>query len=355
MDRTSPRPTGSDLAAADGGGPGILAAAATGFVPFLERHGGDVDSVFGNSGITPAMAGDTTLRLELSGFCRLFEQAAHRTGFDTFGLWFGNQFQPRDLGLWGYAAVSAPTLGSAVEQLTDLFAFHQESSTLRFVRNTDGLVRLEYRIDAAAILERRQDAELSLGMFLNLVRECCGPGWSPEEVHFEHPKPAAWREHERAFGAPVFFAQPTNALLFRPDVLDRPMPAADVRLMTLMRRCLKELSTPDRAPSSPIDAVLSAVRNRLPSGAPSLDAVAQDLGLSGAALHRTLSEAGVLYRDLVEAVRRDLALAYLRQRFLPLTEIAFLLGYSELSAFSRAVKRWTGQSPRQVREALRRG
>jgi AraC-like DNA-binding protein len=347
---------GYGASGADGArtGPAVLASAATGIVPFIERLGGDVDSIFGNSGLAPEMTGATTLRLQLSSFCRLFEQAAGRTGNDTFGLWFGNQFQPRDLGLWGYAAVSAPTVRGALQQLVDLFDHQQEHSILRLAPDARGLVRLEYRIEAPAIVERRQDAELSLGMFLNVIREGCGAAWSPEEVHFEHPSPPGWRDHERAFGAPVSFARPVNAIVFRPDVLDRAMPAADTRLMMLMRRCLKDLGGARRPPPSPADLARAAVRARLPDGCPALETVAEDVGLPAAAIRRDLASCGLGYRELVEDVRREMAMAYLRQPYLSLTEIAFLLGYSELSAFSRAVRRWTGSSPRRLREATGR-
>ena len=91
--------------------PVVLAAAATGIVEHIERRGGDIDSIFGNTGMSPSMAGSPTLQIKLACFCRLFEEAAHQTGDENFGLWFGNQFRPHDLGLWGYLAVSSPTLG----------------------------------------------------------------------------------------------------------------------------------------------------------------------------------------------------------------------------------------------------
>ena len=333
-------------------GPAILAAATTGIVGYIEKYRGDVDAIFGNSGLAPEMAGATTLKLRLGDFCTLFEEAAARTRFDNFGLWFGNQFQPRDLGLWGYAAVSAPTLRGAIGNLVELFHWHQDCSLMRFSKIEDNLVSLQYQIEAPGIIERRQDAELSLGMFLNVIREACGPGWSPEEVHFEHPRPAEWKDHERAFGAPVYFAQETNALLFRAEVLDKPMPGRDLTLMTLMRNCLIELGRAPGGPRTLIDAVRSAVRNHLPRGYPSLEAVSAELRVPASAIQRALARLGVNFKDLVERTRYDLALTYLRQRHLPLSEIAFLLGYSELSAFSRAVRRWTGKSPRQVRAGL---
>jgi AraC-like DNA-binding protein len=101
-----------------------------------------------------------------------------------------------------------------------------------------------------------------------------------------------------------------------------------------------------------IDRVRTTIRVMLPDGYPALDTVARSLRLSTGAIQRELAQAGLLYKDVVELTRRDLAFMYLRQRQLPLSEIAFLLGYSELSAFSRAVRRWSGASPRALRMKL---
>ena len=334
--------------------PIVLASAATGIVDHISAYNGDMDSIFGNAGIAPAMAGSPTLKLKLSSFCKLFEEAARRTENDNFGLWFGNQFKPCDLGLWGYSAISAPTVGSALENLVTLFGYHQESSMLQLAEGSNGLMRLEYQILAPDIVERRQDAELSLGMFLNVFRESLSNSWAPEEVHFEHPCPEDWHAHESAFLAPVYFSQPTNALLFRPEILDRPMPGRDLKLMTMMRTCLEGLGNQDSQPHALNDQVRNMIRTYLPDGYPSLDRVAEALKLSPATIQRELASQGLAYKELVEMTRRDLAFAYLKQRQLPLSEIAFLLGYSELSAFSRAMRRWTGESPRTVRAKLTR-
>lgn len=332
--------------------PVILAAAATGIVGHICAQGGDIDSIFGSSGIAPSMAGLPTLKLKLSSFCRLFEEAANQTDNKIFGLWFGNQFKPHNLGLWGYAGVSSPTLGAALENLVKLFVCHQENSLLRLSSREDGMMMFEYQILVPDIIERRQDAELSLGMFLNIFRECLGSDWTPEEVYLEHPKPENAQEHEAAFGAPTYFSQPTNALVFRPDVLDHPMPRRDLKLMTVMQTCLEQLGSDRKGYRTLVDHVRMAIRANLPDGYPALETVGHALQLSPTSIQRELSLAGLTYKDLVQATRRDLAFTYLRQRHLPLSEIAFLLGYSELSAFSRAVRRWTGESPRTVRGRL---
>ncbi len=334
------------------GAPGVLASSATGIVPWIERYKGDVDRIFGHAGISPAMAGSTTLVLNLESFCRLFEESARLTQNDNFGLWFGIKFDPRDLGLWGYASISAPTLKAALETLVDLFPLHQQCSTMRLVPHGQGLMRIEYRIETPDILNRRQDAELTLGQIAALMREALGASWVPEEVRFEHPRPEGWREHERAFGAPVFFSQTSNAIVFRTSILSTPMPAQDLRLMAAMRECLERMAGRHDLRASVTDRVRAAIRARLPEGFPPLEDVAQELRLPINVIHRELHFDGTSYTALVETARRDLAITYLRQRQLSFTDIAFLLGYSELSAFSRAVRRWTGASPRSVRAKL---
>jgi AraC-like DNA-binding protein len=331
-------------------GPSVLAAAASGIVPYIERQRGDIDRIFGHAGIAPDMAGAATLKLSLSGFCRLFEEGARLTHNDNFGLWFGLGFDPRDLGLWGYSSISAPTLGDALRTLVEMFPFHQEQSSMAFIAADDGMMHVQYRIEAPDIIERRQDAELTLGNVIVVIRECMGRSWAPAEVHFEHPKPQGWRDHERAFNAPVFFSQPTNAVVFSPHILARPMPAADFRLHAAMRLCLQQLSERRGGRASVADQVRVAVRAKLPEGMPLLDDIASDLRLSLNAVQRELHRDGVTFKDLVESTRRDLALSYIQQRQLSLSEIALLLGYSELSAFSRAVRRWTGESPRALRK-----
>ena len=126
------------------------------------------------------------------------------------------------------------------------------------------------------------------------------------------------------------------------------MPARDLQLMTVMQTCMEKLG-----PTSPADGlfqrICAAIRMRLPTGYPSLEQIAHDLRIPPGAVQRELSDHNATYKDVVETTRRQLAELYLEQRQLPLTEIALLLGYSELSAFSRAFTRWTGASPRNYR------
>jgi AraC-like DNA-binding protein len=328
----------------------VLAPAATGVAEHIARNGGDPDRVFGDVGIDPDRIDDPTRELSLRSYCSLFDVAARHTQNDNIGLWFGQQFPPANLGMLGYVAIYSDTLRTALANFVELFPYHQQGTLMR-LGEADGLLKLEYSIRDARIIDRRQDAELSMGMFVNIFRHCNGSSWSPEEVHFEHPAPEAWKEHERAFNSPVYFNQPTNAILFRRETLDLPMPNGDSRLLMILRTSLEQLGAKMRGTVTVADQVRSVVRAKLAFGYPALETVADALRLPAWTIQRRLADSNMTYKDLVEETRRELALHYLRQPHLPLSELAFLLGYSELSAFSRAFRRWTGVSPKAYRNA----
>ncbi len=332
-------------------GTGVLASATTGAQEFISQNGGDPDSIFGNSGINPEDIGPTT-NISLKSYCTLFEIAAKETQNDNIGLWFGQQFGSTELGLISYVALHSQTMRDALNNFVELFPYHQQATEMS-LSESRGLLSLNYRIYDGNILERRQDAELSLGMFQNIFRHCLGPSWSPEEVHFEHPEPIGGREHEKAFQAPVFFGQRANSLLFRKDILDVKIPTADPRLLQLLRKCLKQVGFQSYEHHTVYDQIRDFLLLTLPDGCPSLEQVSESLDIPTWTIQRRLEAMNMSYKDVVTSTRRELALSYLRQQHLQLTEIAFLLGFSELSAFTRAFKRWMGVSPSQYRQQVK--
>ena len=328
----------------------VLAAAATGFREFLAQNGGGAAQIFSDVGLDEQQLSDATMALELSTYVEMMERAAGLTGNANFGLWYGQQFQPDMLGLIGGVALAAPTLGQAVTNLATLFPYHQQATATHLVAEAD-MMQLEYRILDGGIVERRQDAELTLGMFVNVFRHCLGPHWAPEEIHFEHPKPGGWQDHETAFAAPVFFGQRTNAVVFRQEPLGRPMPNADFRRLNSLRDQLMRVGR-GREVVSLLDRVKAEIRSALPDGLPYIEAVADALAIPRWTLQRRLADHGLSFSDLVDRVRKHLAEQYVKQCHVPFVEIADILGYSELSAFSRAFSRWFGMSPRAFRARL---
>lgn len=334
--------------------PYVLAAAASGVVGMIETQGGDVDSIFGRARIDTSRLDSPLNELSLKQYCGLFEEAARQTQYDNFGLRFGNGFLPRQLGALGYLAINSPTMAAALRNLAVYFPAHQQNSTFS-IREEGNLLLLDYQITDGRIVDRRQDAELSLGMFRNIFRHCHGARWRPVEIHFEHPAPIDGKEHETLFDAPVFFSQRTNSLVFRHSDLDAVMRGNDPYLFALIEPFMAGRQTRRGRSGDLIGQVRHEIEQQLSGGNPQLNKVAVALGMTSWTLQRRLRGLDVNFNDLVRAARRDLALRYVAEPHIPMTEIAFLLGYSELSAFSRAFRQWTGMAPAHYRRHHGRG
>ncbi len=328
--------------------PKVLASAADGVVDLIEHAHGDVDTILGRSGIRVDDLGSPVNELVLSQFCNLFEIAARETDNAHFGLDFGDGFQPCQLGPIGYAAISSPTLSAAVSNLIRYFPAHQGQSTLCIIPDRD-VLWLSYRIDDPRIPDRRQDAELSLCMFRNIFRAALGSDWQPLEVRFEHDDPGDHGEHESVFGAPVRFSRRTNAFAFRRRDLDARMPDQDPYLFAIITPFLESRCRLASCPEDFASVVRNQIKLHLGDRLPTVAEIAGILGLSNDGFHRMLRQHGLLFPDLLRAARQELALHYLNDSNLSLTEIAYDLGYSELSAFSRAFRSWTGMSPQRYR------
>lgn len=329
---------------------GVLSAAASGLDGFITQYGGDLDRVFGHAGIDPEQLLHPTLSLALPNYCQVLEEAARQTGCDNFGLHYGQQFQPQALGLLGYVGLCSGTLEEALVNFAQAFPYHQHSTLIQLVDHGE-CYRFDYQVRHGAIVQRRQDAELTMGMAANLVRHVLGRDWAPREVTFEHARPQDWQAHQALFNAPVSFGRQCNSLLIpKSDLAGKTMPGHDPVLLMLVQDAIRQLG---EAPGRPdlLEQVRQAVKATLHLGEPGLEQIAEQLHMPEWALQRKLRELGLSFSQLVDHTRSDLALAHLRQQSLSISALAPLLGYSETSAFSRAFRRWFGVSPRQWRSA----
>ncbi|WP_174714276.1 AraC-like transcriptional regulator QhpR [Acetobacter pasteurianus] len=331
---------------------GVMAAAASGAEGFITSHGGDIDRISGRAGLAPGKLALPTDMLNLNAYCRLFTEAAKETQHGNLGLWFGQQFQPQTLGLIGFVALLSPTVKDAIHNLATHFIYHQSCTHTRLVQQGN-LLRLEYAITDPTITERRQDAELTLGMFCNVLRYALGPAWQPEEVHFAHAQPEQAQEHREAFQADVRFGRPTNALIFRDIGLERAMPDAQPHTLEIVKASLISLARNGHSAPHPHvsfkEQVLLALKEILPEGG-HLTLLAARMNMPVWTLQRRLADLGISYSDLVETTRYKQACVFLQQPEHDISQIARLLGYSETSAFSRAFRKWSGVSPRTWRQ-----
>lgn len=329
----------------------VQVAAIVGLKDALRRTGCDPDRICEAVGLRPADLEDPDASIPLQPYLAFLDRAARESGDDCFGLRFGAGFDPANYGALGFLAINSPTIGAALAKGARYLGVMRDNCRV-FLEVEGGMARLRYQLSAASVGLRRQDAEMALGRVCGGIRKIMRRNWSPREVLFEHPAPPDISPHREILGAEVRFGQPLNALIFEQDVLDFEIETADSRLLNILEGFLEEELSRRRANPDLIQRVRRWVLDALSSGVPGIAEVAQTAGLSVRTLQRRLGEQGTTYNKLVDDLRYDLSLQYLEASNVSVSEIAFLLGYSEASAFDRAFRRRTGVSPMEFRRRL---
>ena len=307
--------------------------------PLLERFG-----------ITETLLSEPHARISIARFMRLGNAAIRYTQNPAIGRLRGAQSQLSHQGLAGMTAQCAPTLEDAFnvmvkyERLTSQnYRGHSSfcAPALRFYSIAPYNMFNLFVVDSA-LASRAQTANQMTGGQAKL-----------REVHIEFPAPTYAARYEALFQCPVLFSQAHNQLLWEPRSLAlQPVQSAPghyQHLLTLCEQRLHEL-TRQRGLRERVESIVAPqLHQRLPG----IMEVAQQLGLPSWTLRRRLQqEDHTRFQDIIDDIRRELAVSYIRDTELALGEITFLLGFSSPEAFQRAFKRWTGSAPGSYRRAL---
>lgn len=297
---------------------------------------------------------DSRRSLDIGAIAALLEEAAALLDDPTVGLHLAAGFEIGALGPFSYAVLHAPTLGTALRNVERYSGSVAVGASLRLEvgRETASLVLPAWVEDPGAC---RQLGEAAVLFLLRMLRQLGGQDWAPLDLGFRHAAPADTGEHERLLGAPIRFERLADSIRFRAADLERPVRDADRFLLPIVERQLRDVVADHAAADPWRQAVELQVARHVCDGHPSIATIAPRLGLSVRTLQRRLDERGLSYRQLVADVRLRLARQYLTAAEPSLGEVAFLLGYSELSAFDRAFRAWTGERPGDLRRRCARG
>ncbi len=184
-----------------------------------------------------------------------------------------------------------------------------------------------------------------MALFMNAIRFVTGRRLVPQWVEFHHHRSNDIDEFRRYFGASVHFGKRRNAIVLKRSDLDLPCRSADARLLRILKGYCEEILKQRPEGSDLKRDVEHLVATLLPSGAATNQRVARELGMSQRTMARRLTDLGTSFGQILDGVRRQLAVRYLEEPNVRASQIAFLLGYSEPSAFNHAFRRWTGVSP----------
>jgi len=323
----------------------IRAAALGGLDRVLGRSGIRLASLCERVEVDPARLRDPEFRLPVSRFVELLELAATQGKDDALGLHLCARQPLSILGAIADIYLQSPNCWTAIQAGISSMSLHQEGATLELTIDGRHAV-CAYTVRSPYLIECRQDTELAIARMLRFGRAIARrPDWVPTAVYFEHPTPRSVAEHRRVFGAPIYFSQNCNGLVFPKELLQQPMKGSS----RSSPRWRLPLDTPSQLPIDLPDQMRRHLTRVIRHGRTSINECAAAFGWHVRTLQRRLKAVGVTYDGLLETTRHALALHYLKQGHLSLTEIGSLLGYAELSNFSRAFRRWSGCSPQVFR------
>jgi AraC-like DNA-binding protein len=322
----------------------------------LEALGCDLARETGALGLTVDQVHDIEGRIPRWAYCALWQRLADVSGDPDCGLRLAQRLPTGALGVLEYVASNAPTIGEGFASIARYGRLLDDAGVHELITG-DGVARFVYRSPTSSTSPRAV-LDWAFAHMIVAGRRGAKIDFCPRRVLMHYPRPADTSALEALYRCPIEFSRPATELWFEPSVLDLPVRHADTELGRLMAafaaRQIAKLAAP--AAADPFAGRLRAeitARLSSPTG-PVLADVARSLGVSARTLQRRLSERGVTFPAAVAEVRLALARSYLAEGDLSLSEIAFLLGFSESSAFHRAFKRAFGSTPAEYRAHHRR-
>lgn len=316
----------------------------------LESYGCDSEALFAQAGLDPAHLHDPNARYEYEHVRKLWELAVETTGDPCFSLTAAQFWHPSHFHALGFSWLASASLEDALQRLMRYFRIVTTDPEQLSLEETDE--GFEFIVDTSVVQYRGLDEEYDL--FFAIVVDACRVSFpekfSPLRVSLQREAPSCADRFEEFFQAPVTFSAAQNILVFRKEDLTTRLPTGNAELARTNDQVIRHyLSYLDR--SDVVMQVKTSLIDQLPSGQVNEESVADALNMSMRTLQRKLHEEGVTYKQLLDETRHELAMQYIHESRSSVSEIAYLLGFSEVSNFSRAFKRWTGASPTEFRLA----
>ena len=317
----------------------------------LGELGKDPAIILSKVGLTSEEARDPAVRLEVRTQIKLLELAANEIQDDWLGFHLARSFDLREIGLVYYVIASSRQLAEALRNAERYSQINNEGVRLRFrMQAGSAVIALDY-VD----VDREADThhiEFWLVTLVRICRQVTNGRLSPlllKTRHFRNGIPAEFRAF---FGVDIEFGANADEIWFPRPIALLPVVGRDEHLNELLRGYAEEaLARKPRVRLTVRSKAEDILTELLPHGRATASEVARGLGMSSRTLSRKLAEEGTSFAELLDQLRAALAKRYLRDETLPVSEIAWLLGYREVSSLTHAFKRWTRTTPSRFRSS----
>ncbi len=279
---------------------------------------------------------------------RLWNLAVERSGDPCFGLTAAAQWHATTWHGLGFAWLASSTLEEALRRVTRYGAVLSTAADFRMVTIETGIrltlsAKRGYVVEAADVV-----IDAALANVVHMCRATYGPDFRPSRVEFVHGGDGCRQRRREFFKAPVVYRGRENALEIAADVVAKPLATANAELAHANERVIADYFA-QLGPGTTVARVQAKLIDGLPSGNITAERIAESLFVSQRTLQRQLAREGTSFTAVLDQTRRELAERFIRDQSLTLIEITFLLGFSEISSFSRAFKRWTGLAPTEFK------
>jgi AraC-like DNA-binding protein len=309
-------------------------------------------TVLSETGLTVAEVRDPALRLEVRTQIKVLELAAKELQDEFLGFHLARDFDLREIGLLYYVMASSNQLGDALSNAERYCRINNEGVRLRFRFDRAAVITLDY-VNVDRFSDRHQ-IEFWITTLVRICRQLTNSQLAPRRMTVRHYRASTPAEYGAFLLRKIEFNADADEIIFPLQVTSLPIVGADTYLNKLLRQYAEEaLARQPQHRNSLRAEVERVITQLLPHGRASASEVARQLGLSSRTLSRSLEAEGLTFTKILQELRVALAERYLRDRALPISEIAWLLGYEEFGSFTHAYKRWTGMSPSRFRSSSR--
>ena len=317
----------------------------------LREAGIDLKPLLRSAGLSASELSRKDMRIGVASQIKFLELAAKALKDPLLGFRLARDGELRQIGLLHYLAASSETLGDAMDRVQRYSSIANAGLVLKCSGDRNFTIALRYA--GVARHSDRQQMECFVTMLVRFCRASTHRRLNPIGVHFVHRRASESPELEKYFGCQIEFDADTDQIIFDNKAKQLPLVSADPYLNEiLLRDCEQALAYRRSRASSLRIAIENAITPLLPHGKARLDAVAQTLGMSSRTLARRLNAEGLGFGEILNQLRSDLARHCLGEANLSISQIAWLLGYQGVSAFSHGCRRWTGMNPRRMRDKL---
>ncbi|MBP6229571.1 MAG: AraC family transcriptional regulator [Pseudomonadales bacterium] len=306
----------------------------------MAARGFSSEQVLAGTGLNAAQIRDETFRAQPNDFRRIVRNIIRLTNDPCIGIALGSEFKVSDLGILGYAALTASTLDQSRELFRKYIALTERViSTTNEVCDGRWFSEIREMFPLGELLPFVVEEFVS--QTISLASSISNRPFQILELRVTYARPSDITPYNRRFNCPILFDQPRNLLFFDIQTLNVPVSLANAEVFRLCeQQC--QLHAGQRADD---DDLVNRIRKALlekPGEFPTLEQMATRLRMGSRTLRRRLGNKEVTYQEILDDVRRDLALQYLEFTTLKPKEIGFLLGYNSVGNFRRAFKNWTG-------------